>query len=84
MLPSGLPGGAVEVGVLELLLDLFEQVPGGGAVGDVVAGRATFVAPGMDLADHVSFSFLRVPNEGGRVAYGGEDLGRLVAGVVDA
>jgi hypothetical protein len=43
MLFSSLPGGAVEVGVLELLSDLVQEVPIRGAISNMVAGRAAFV-----------------------------------------
>ena len=81
---SSRPGGAVEVGVLELLLDLVQEVPARGAVRNMVAGRASFVVSGVKLANDASFTVLHVPDEGARVSFSGEDIDSLVARVVDA
>lgn len=83
MLFSSWPVGAVEVGILELLLDMVQQVPTRGAIRNVVAGRAAFVATGVKLTNNVSFTVLRVPDEGARVSFSREHFGRLVARVVD-
>ena len=83
MLFSSSPGGAVEVGVLEPLLDLVQEVPARGAVCNMIAGRAAFVPSRVELANNASFTVRRVPDEGARVSFSGEDFDRLVARVVD-
>ena len=77
------PGGAVEVGVLEPLPDLVQEVPARSAVRNMVAGRAAFVATRMKLANDASFAIPRVPDEGARVSFSGEDFSSRVARVVD-
>ena len=61
MLLSTLPGGAVEVDVLKLHLDLGQQVPTRGTVRDMVAGRAAFIVSGVELANNASLTVRRVP-----------------------
>ena len=61
------PGGAVEVGVLEPLLDLVQQVPARGAVRNMIAGRAAFVLCRVELANDATFTVRHVPDEGARV-----------------
>ena len=51
MLFSSRPGGGVEVGVLEPLLDLVQEVPARGAIRNMIAGRATFVVSRVELAN---------------------------------
>jgi hypothetical protein len=84
MLPSSLPGGTVEVGVLKLLLDLHQEVPPRGAVGNMIARRAAFVLSRVELAYDACFTVLRVPDQRPRVSFGGEDFGTLDARVVDS
>jgi len=83
MLFSSSPGGAVEVGVLEPLLDLVQEVPARGAVRNMIAGRAAFVLSRVELANDASSTFRHVPDEGARVSFSGEDFGSLVARVID-
>jgi hypothetical protein len=77
MLFSSLPGGAVEVGVLDLLPDLVQEVPTRGAISNMVAGRAACVISRVELADDASFAVRRVPDEGARVSLGGEGFGTV-------
>ena len=84
MLFSSRPGGAVEIGVLELPPDLVQEVPARGAISNMVAGRAAFVTPRVELANDASFPVLRVPGEGARVSLFGKDFGILDARIVDA
>lgn len=79
-----LPGLAVEVGVLELFLDLFQQVPAGSTISNMVACRTTFVMPRVELTNNVSLAVFRGPDEGSGVPLGGEGFGALKATVVDA
>jgi len=66
-------GGAVEVGILELLPDLVQEV--------TIAGRAAFVICKVELANDASFAVRRVPHEGARVPLGREGF---ASRVVDA
>lgn len=50
----------------------------------MIAGRAAFVLPRVELAYDASFTVLHVPDEGARVSFSGEDFGTLDARVVDA
>ena len=84
MLFSSLPGGAVEVGVLEPLPDLVHEVPARGAIRNMIAGRAAFVTSRVELANDASFAVHCVPDEGARVSLGGESFGNIDARVVDA
>lgn len=61
---SSSPGGAVEVGVLELLPDLLQKVPAGSAISNMVGGRAAFVVARVELPNDVSFAVLRMQHEG--------------------
>jgi hypothetical protein len=81
--PSSLPGGAVEVGVREVLLDLGQEVPARRAVSNMVTGRATFVFSRVELPNDESFAVLRMPDDGARVSFSREDFGILEARVVD-
>jgi hypothetical protein len=80
---SSEPGGAVEVSVLKLLLDLAQEVPTRGAVCNMIACRAALVVPRVELANDVNFTICHVPDEGARVSFSREDFGSLVAQVVD-
>jgi len=73
----------VEVGVLEPLLDLAQEVPARGAVRNMIAGRAALVVSRVELANDASFTVRHMPDEGARVSFSGEDFGSLVARVVD-
>lgn len=84
ILPSSRPGDAVKIRILVLSLDLLEQVPGRGAIREVVAGQAAFVATGMELANYVSLTIAHVPYKRARVTFSGADFGASVASVVDA
>ncbi len=70
--------------MLELLPDLFQQVPARGAISNMVAGRTAFVLSRVELANDASFAVRCVPDKGARVSLGGEGLGTLDARVVDA
>ena len=73
----------VEVGVLEPLLDLAQEVPARGAVRNMIAGRAALVVSRVELANDASFTVRHMPDEGARVSFSGEDFGSLIARVVD-
>ena len=83
MLFSSWPGGGVEVGVLERLLDLGQEVPARGAISDVVTGRAAFVFSRVELPNDVSFAVPRMPDEGAPSLLSGKDFGILESRVVD-
>ena len=50
----------------------------------MVAGRAALVASRVEFTNDASFTVRRVPDEGARVSFSGEDFGNLEARVVDA
>lgn len=50
----------------------------------MVTGRAAFVTARVELANDENFTILHVPDEGARIALGGEGVGGLDAHVVDA
>ena len=50
----------------------------------MVAGRAALVASRVEFTNDGSFTVRRVPDEGARVSFSGEDFGNLEARVVDA
>ena len=50
----------------------------------MVAGQVASVTARVELANDESFTILHVPDEGARIALGGEGVGSLVAPVVDA
>ena len=84
MLFSSLPGGVVEVSVLEPLPDLVQEVPARGAISNIVGGRAAFVTSRVELANDASFAVRRVLDEGTRVSLGGEGFGTLDTRAVDS
>ena len=47
---------AVEVGVLELLPDLVQQIPARGGISYVAAGRTPFVPTTVELTNDASFA----------------------------
>ena len=61
---SGRPSGAVEVSVLEPLLDPAQEIPAKGAVHNMIAGRAALGASRVELANDASFPIRDVPDEG--------------------
>ena len=50
----------------------------------MVAGRTAFVTAGVELANNESITTPHVPDEGTRIALGGEGVGILDPHVVDA
>jgi len=84
MLCPRLPGEAAEVGVLELLPDLVQEIPARGELSEVVAGREASVTAGVELANDASFALLGVPDQGARISLGAEGLGILEPRVVDS
>jgi len=82
MLPSSHPFGVIEVGILELLLDLIQEVPTGSAIGNVVAGRGALVLAGVKLADDSSLTIFHMPHKRARIPFSSEGIGRLVARIV--
>ena len=75
---------AVEVGVLELFLDLVQEIPARGEVSDMVAGCVAFFTAGVELANDASFAVLRVPDKGARISLGAEGFGNIEPRVVDS
>ena len=80
-LSSSVPGGTIEVSMLIFLLDLSEEVPARGAIGNMVAGQTTFVFTRVELPNNMSLPILYVPNQRPRDSFGREALGTLVAGI---
>jgi hypothetical protein len=68
--------------VRELVLDLGQEVPSGGAIGHVVAGQPAFVTSRVKLAHDASLAVARVPDKGARVSLGGKRDGSPVLRVV--
>jgi len=75
MLFSSWPVGAVEVGVLELLPDLVQEVPARGEISNMVAGWAAFVISRPTMQ---AFALRHVPDEGAQVSLGREGFGTQV------
>ena len=64
MLFSSWPDSGVEVGMLESLLDLGQEVPTRGAISNMVTGQATFVSSRVELPNNISFAVLGMPDKG--------------------